>query len=59
MKDKVGFNLFFAMIAFVLGMSVVREFDFQNFVFRKKVLGFLYLVTFIGSLILTFKKEKK
>ncbi len=59
MKDKIGFNLAFAIIAFTLGLALLREFDFQNFVFKKKVLGFLYLATFIISVYLTFKKEKK
>jgi len=59
MKNKIGFNLVFAMMAFVLGLSLLREFDFENFVFRKKVLGFLYLIVFIISVFLTFKKKKE
>jgi hypothetical protein len=59
MKDKIGFNIVFALMAFVLGMALMREFDFQNFVFRKKFLGFLYLTVFIAAVILTFKKKKK
>jgi hypothetical protein len=59
MKNKIGFNLVFAMIAFVLGLGLLREFDFENFVFRKKVLGFLYLIVFIISVFLTFKKKKE
>ncbi|MFT7482501.1 MAG: hypothetical protein ACI8WW_001439, partial [Oceanospirillaceae bacterium] len=41
MKDKMGFNIIFAMMAFILGSALIREFDFQNFVFRKQALGFL------------------
>ena len=59
MKNKIGFNIFFALIAFTLGLALLREFDFQNFVFRKQFLGFLYLIVFIISIILTFKKNKK
>jgi len=59
MKNKIGFNVFFAMMAFILGLSLLREFDFQNFVFRKQALGFLYLIVFIISIFLTFKKKKK
>jgi len=59
MKNKIGFNLVFAMMAFVLGLGLLREFDFENFVFRKKVLGFLYLIVFIISVFLTFKKKKE
>lgn len=59
MKDKIGFNIGFSFIAFTLGLALLREFDFQNYVFRKQALGFLYLTVFIISLFLTFKKKKK
>ena len=59
MKDKIGFNIGFAFIAFPIGLALLREFDFQNFVFRKQALGFLYLIVFIISIFLTFKKKKK
>ncbi|TDG36848.1 hypothetical protein EZJ43_06095 [Pedobacter changchengzhani] len=59
MKDKIGFNIGFALIAFTLGLALLREFDFQNFVFRKQILGFLYLIVFIFSVVLTFKKKQK
>jgi hypothetical protein len=59
MKNKIGFNIGFALIAFPLGLALIREFDFQNFVFKKKALGFLYLIVFIISLFLTFKKKNE
>ena len=58
MKDKIGFNIGFALIAFPIGLGLLREFDFQNVVFKNQTLGFLYLTTFIFSLFLTFKKKK-
>ncbi|WP_026902821.1 hypothetical protein [Pedobacter glucosidilyticus] len=59
MKNKIGFNFFFAMIAFTLGLALYREFDFNTFTFRKTALGILYLLVFIVSIYLTFKKKKK
>lgn len=59
MKDKIGFNIVFAFMAFSLGLGLLREFDFQNFVFKKQALGFLYLTVFIICVFLTFKKKKK
>jgi hypothetical protein len=47
------------MMAFILGSALIREFDFQNFVFRKQALGFLYLIVFIIAVVLTFKKKKE
>ncbi|MET3126795.1 hypothetical protein ABID42_001897 [Arcicella rosea] len=58
MKDKIGFNIGFAIIAFPIGLGLLREFDFHNFVFRNPALGFIYLTTFIFSLFMTFKKKK-
>lgn len=59
MKNKIGFNFFFATIAFTLGLALLREFDFQTFTFRKTALGILYLVVFVVSLYFTFKKNAK
>ncbi|WP_448606854.1 hypothetical protein [Paenimyroides ceti] len=59
MKDKIGFNLPFALIAFPIGLALYREFDFTTFTFKKTVLGLLYLVTFILVVFLTFRKKSK
>ncbi|TDX84866.1 hypothetical protein [Epilithonimonas xixisoli] len=58
MKNKIGFNLVFALLAFPIGLALSREFDFHNFTFRKPALGFLYLFTFIITIILIFKKRQ-
>ncbi len=57
MKNKIGFNFFFAMIAFTLGLALLREFDFQTFTFKNTALGILYLLVFIVSVYMTFKKK--
>ena len=57
MKNKIGFNIFFAIIAFTLGLALLREFDFNTLTFRKTALGILYLIVFIVSFYLTFKKK--
>lgn len=59
MKNKIGFNLVFAIIAFPIGLALFRDIDFETFTFKKKVLDSLYLVTFIVLLVLTFKKATK
>ncbi|MDN3706563.1 hypothetical protein QW060_05400 [Myroides ceti] len=59
MKDKIGFNLPFALIAFPIGLALYREFDFTTFTFKKTALGLLYLVTFILVVFLTFRKKSK
>ncbi len=57
MKNKLGFNFFFAMIAFTLGLALIREFDFRTLKFNNTLLGILYLVVFIISVYLIFKSE--
>jgi len=47
------------MIAFTLGLALYHEFDFNTFTFRKTALGILYLLVFIVSIYLTFKKKTK
>jgi hypothetical protein len=59
MKNKIGFNFFFALLAFPIGLALLREFDFETFTFKKTALGILYLVTFIVAIYLTFKKKTK
>jgi len=58
MKNKIGFNLVFAFLAFPIGLALFREFDFQSVTFRKPALGFIYLITFIATLYLMLKKNK-
>ena len=59
MKNKIGFNLLPALLAFPLGLVLIKEFDFQSFTFRKTALGILYLIVFVFFVYLTFKKSKK
>jgi hypothetical protein len=57
MKNKIGFNFIFALLAFPIGLALLREFDFNTFTFRKTVLGFLYLTTFIFCIYFMLKKK--
>lgn len=59
MKDKIGFNIIFAIIAFPIGLALLKDTDFNNFTFRKPALDTLYLIVFVVCIFLTFKKKKK
>ena len=59
MKNKIGFNFVFAILAFPLALALLREFDFETFTFRKTALGILYLVTLIMCIFLAFRKRSK
>lgn len=59
MKDKIGFNLVFAILAFPIGLALYRQFDFETFTFKKTALGILYLITFIFCIFFMLKKKKQ
>ena len=56
-KKVIGL-LPFAAIAFLLGVAVYREIDFEQLSFKKPAMGILYLLTFILSVFLIFKGKK-
>ena len=57
MKDKIGFNIIFVILAFPIGLALFKDTDFNTFSFRKPALDTLYLIAFIVLIILTFKKK--
>ena len=59
MKNKFGFNLIFAIIAFPIAMALVKDTNFENLTFRKPALDILYLITFIALMFLMLKKQSK
>jgi hypothetical protein len=59
MKNKIGFNIGFAFLAFPIGLALLREFDFQTFTFKKTALGILYLITFIFCIFFMLKKKNQ
>ena len=44
MENKKGINLFFAMIAFVLGLTLFRHLDTETWQFKDPVMDILYLI---------------
>lgn len=59
MKNKIGFNILFALLAFPIGLALLREFDFETFTFKKTLLGFIYLITFIVCIYFMLKKKQQ
>lgn len=47
-KKSIGFQPFW-IIAFLLGVAVYKEIDFEQLSFKKPALGILYLLTFLFS----------
>lgn len=59
MKNKIGFNLAFAIIAFPIGLALLKDINFENFTFKRPVLDVFYLITFIGLIFFMLKKQNK
>ena len=37
MKNKFGFNIIFALIAFPIGLALIKDIDFENLTLLKEV----------------------
>lgn len=59
MDNKKGQGFFFLIIALILGVTLFKQFDFQNFKFEKPLLDTVYLLTFIVAVYFYIKSYKK
>ena len=59
MEKKRTLNFGFAIIAFILGTSLIREFDFENQTFENNSLAILYGITFAFSIYFLIKDYVK
>ena len=58
MNSKKGFSFPLLIIAIVLGWTIFKQFDFENFKFEKPVLAVVYILTFLISVYLLIKNSK-
>ncbi len=54
-QKKNNFNVFFAIMAIILGSKLYKHTDFQNLRFEKPLIDSIYLITFIGCLFFVVK----
>jgi len=59
MESKKGINIFFAFIAFILGLTLFKHIDFKNLTLKDPVLDILYLIVFVISIYLIIKDFTK
>ncbi|MCM5528394.1 hypothetical protein [Parasegetibacter sp. NRK P23] len=59
MKNNIGFNIVFALIAFPIGIALISDTDFSTFTFKKPALDAVYLITFVVAIFLMLKKNKR
>ena len=59
MKYKIVPNIFFVIIAVIIGGALLKQFDFQNLKFEKPAIAVVYIIALIISIGLMIKKSKK
>jgi nicotinamide riboside transporter PnuC len=58
MDNKKGMKWFFALIAFTLGLTLIKHIDFKTLTLKEPVLDILYIIVFIISIYLIIKDLK-
>ncbi|MBC9930694.1 hypothetical protein [Chitinophaga qingshengii] len=51
MESKKSLLFLFTIIAFILGMALFKQFNFQTFSFAKPALAILYSIVFVASVV--------
>lgn len=59
MENKKGINIIWLLMSFVLGTTLLKHFNFQTLKFKMPVLDIIFLIAFIGSVILIVSDYKK
>jgi membrane protein DedA with SNARE-associated domain len=58
MENKKIPSFAFGVIAIILGWTLVKHFDFEDFSFQKPMLDALYLIIFVFSIYALVKNSK-
>jgi hypothetical protein len=59
MKNKIGFNVGFAILALPIGLALYKDTNFNDWTFRKPPLDIFYLIIFAALMIFVLKKQNK
>jgi hypothetical protein len=58
MEKKKTLTFTFSIVAIILGVILFKQFDFENFKFKKTGLAIVYIIGFIISLYFLIKNSK-
>lgn len=58
-NDRNAGTFFFGIIAAILGVTLLKKFDFETLTYPKPWLGLVYLITFIFCVYFLFKSRRK
>lgn len=59
MENKKGLSFTFGIIAIILGVTLFKQFDFENLKFEKPALAIVYIIVFLFSIYILMKNYKK
>lgn len=59
MENKKASSFVFWIIAIILGVTLYKDFDFQNFRFEKPALAAIYIIVFVAAVFLIIKNFRK
>lgn len=59
MEKKKAPMFTFSVIAIILGVTLYKQFDFENLKFEKPALAVIYIITFLFSIYVIIKNRKK
>ena len=59
MENKKASSFVFWIIAIILGVTLYKDFDFQNFKFEKPALAVVYIIVFVACVFLIIKNFRK
>jgi membrane protein DedA with SNARE-associated domain len=55
MENKKASTFIFSVIAIILGVTLFRQFDFENYKFEKPGLAVVYMIVFVISVYILIK----
>ncbi len=58
MEDKKGINFMWIVIAFILGSTLLKHFNFETLKFKMPALDIVFLITFIMTIYFIIKDYK-
>ena len=58
MNKKIKPNFFSIVIVIILGGALYKQFDFQNFTFKKPALAVVYIFAIVISIVMIIQKSK-
>lgn len=59
MEKRKAPTFTFSVIAIILGVTLYKQFDFENLKFEKPALAVIYIITFLFSIYVIIKNRKK